>query len=182
MDEDNDIDAPYGSQQMRPAPRDIPRLPPRLESGHAMNFSNRERRQEEMEEIAEQLVEDKWKAVEVRLKSVEAKFDGFEKRMAEFEGRLGGVRADVEKKVSESEDVIENYKSDVSEITAKIGSMETVMKDTLGPMMETMRSLSETVKVLKKSHQRPASAIDMLARPSRDTYGSPSTEPDEESQ
>lgn len=161
---------PYYPQQQRPLPRDVPHLP-RAE-GMDRKRDATERRREEIEELTEELVDEKWAVVETRIRSVESRFDDFNRRVAELEAKIGGMKTDVDKKVRESEDKVENYKSDVSEIGAKIGSMENVMKETLGPMMESIRTLSEGMKSMKRQQQvrRPDSALDTMSRPARETY------------
>jgi len=48
------------------------------------------------------------------------------------------------------EEKIDSYKQNMNELNGRIESMERALKDSLSPMLDSLRSLSETVRMLKK--------------------------------
>lgn len=47
------------------------------------------------------------------------------------------------------EDKIDTYKQSINEVSARMESIEKAMKDSLTPMMQSMRSLTETIRTVK---------------------------------
>ncbi|MBI4020436.1 MAG: hypothetical protein HY367_03825, partial [Candidatus Aenigmarchaeota archaeon] len=106
-------------------------------------------RHEEVEEVAESVVEDRFSQVRDRLNDMGARINQVSKRLADLEQRIStsqaGKPADferIEKKVGQYEDSMEG-------LSSKMESLERVMKDNLTPMMQSMRTLSDTLKAMK---------------------------------
>jgi len=59
------------------------------------------------------------------------------------------IRSEKSNQVKGIEEKIDSYKQSMGEINGRIESMERALKDSLSPMLESLRSLSETVKMLK---------------------------------
>jgi prefoldin subunit 5 len=72
-----------------------------------------------------------------------AKVSGLESTM----GQLKGVKPT---EVEEIKAGIETYRESMSELSERMEAMERAVKDSLTPMMQSLRSLSETIKVIKK--------------------------------
>jgi prefoldin subunit 5 len=49
------------------------------------------------------------------------------------------------------EDKIDTYKQSIGDVASRMEAVETAMKNSLQPMMQTLRSLSDAVKSLKDS-------------------------------
>jgi len=102
----------------------------------------------EMEEIAESIVEERIRTIEAQLAELSKRVDSISSRMAGMEpgaGRGGGSAG-----VEEIKAGMESYKSSIGELSERTEAMERAIKDSLTPMMQSLRSLSETIKTMKE--------------------------------
>jgi len=104
----------------------------------------------EVEEIIEGLVEEKWDLVERELGEFTERMKEIVDKMKTMEDRVNLL---AEKRREDQEDVkssVAAYKDAVGELSMKIESVERAVKDSLSPMLQTLRSLSDTLKVMKE--------------------------------
>jgi len=104
----------------------------------------------EVEEIIEGLVEEKWDLVERELGEFTERMKEMAEKTKTLEDRVNLL---AEKRREDQEDVkssVTAYKEAVGELSMKIESVEHAMKDSLSPMLQTLRSLSDTLKAVKE--------------------------------
>ena len=155
LSEPQEFEEPVGPEY-RPRDVGLPELPrppaqrPQSEEEFLPPVQRKQGSGRDMEEIAEGLIEEKWTVFErdieglnETLKKVTSRLDTIEEAMRSFKGVK---KSDVEH-IRES---VDSYKEHIAEISARIEAMERAVKDSLTPMMQTMRSLSDTVKSLKQ--------------------------------
>lgn len=107
----------------------------------------------EMEELAEVIVEEKLRGMRERFKTIDVQFQQMNRKMEMFSGEMEKIRSEKSGEVKGIEDKIEGYSKSMEEMNGKIESMEKALKDSLSPMLESMRSLSELVKELKEKKE-----------------------------
>ena len=91
---------------------------------------------------------------ESRLERIDGDFEELQERMERIEGRLRlleqRIPTDFEKRETEAlKQSSDTQNRALGEVTMRMEALEKVMKDSLTPMMQTMRSLSDTIKSLK---------------------------------
>ncbi len=143
----------------RPVPEfepeeEIRRLQPRYSSRDRKLTELRERRRREIIELTEELVEEKWVEVEDRLKAIEGKFKELDAKISGVEERLGKVKWEKSDEVKAIKDNIDSYRDSMAEMNSKIEGLEKALKSSMTPMMESLRSLSDTIKILKRGKKR----------------------------
>ena len=116
---------PQGEQEP-----EIPRL------GHQSKSGSR------MEEIAEAVVEERFSIVDVDIQSLK-------NELAELK-RLGAGKPGESKELSSMQGKFEDFDRRLTSMSTKLEALEKVMKDSLAPMMETMRTLADTVRDMKE--------------------------------
>ncbi|RLJ09495.1 MAG: hypothetical protein DRP15_03570 [Candidatus Aenigmatarchaeota archaeon] len=112
--------------------------------------SIKEERRRMIEELVETIVEDKWKEFTTRFSDFEDRLGDVENKISSLEKRLKDIEEGRSAEFQDIENKIDSYKQNIAEMSAKMSSLEKAMKDTLTPMLQTMRSLSDAVKSLKK--------------------------------
>lgn len=125
-------------------PEELPKPPPERRK-RSKGIDRRE-----MEELIEVLVDEKLRGLDEKFNSVHSKF-------REIENKINTLSKEVEKtkvtKVDELKGIegkIDGYKQEINTLNGRIESLERALKDSLSPMLDSLRSLSETVKLLKK--------------------------------
>lgn len=121
-------------------------LPPPRPPGHKESIGR-----EEVEEIVEAVLEDKWKDFEDIIRKIEQKVNELETKVAEMESIVNELKSIKKDDIAEIKTNVSSYKDLITELTSRMESTETIIKNSLTPMMETLRSLSEAVKAIKKS-------------------------------
>ena len=121
----------------RPISRFGPRNRDRGEKRHAI------------EELTEGVVEEKWQDFRRKIDDMSSMFEQLNERISALEQKLGQAQGEKKSDLVEIEDKIDTYKHSIDEIQSRMESVEHAMKDSLTPMMQTLRSLSETIKALK---------------------------------
>lgn len=124
---------------------EMPLLPPPKPPEHRERISK-----EEVEEIVEAILEEKWEEFEEKFGKMEAKVDEIGSKVAEMESVVNELKQIKKTDIQEIKENVNTYKDLFTEMTSRMEATEKVVKDSLAPMMETMRSLSEAVKALKK--------------------------------
>lgn len=124
----------------RPRPPAMPQRPKR----------HKPMERKEMEELTEVIVDEKIKEFQGKFNSMNAHMQQMNKRIDGLKNEIEGIRSEKMTEVKEIEGMIEGFKTSIGDVTVRIDGMEKALKDSLSPMLESMRSLSETVKLLKQ--------------------------------
>jgi len=111
----------------------------------------RERRRDDrsLEELAEGIAEEKWNEFRSELLDVHRRLQQVDNKVNSIEKRIDQIRGEKGDEIDEIKASIDGYKQSMSEIGERMGSMEKALRDSLAPMMESLRSLSDTIKTLK---------------------------------
>ena len=103
----------------------------------------------DVEEIAEAIVEERLGTFKEQLKYLDSEMENLKGKIQMIEAKL--ENASVQPARSESiETKIDDYQKSIDGLQTRMASMEGALKTSLTPMIESMRSLSETVKSLKE--------------------------------
>lgn len=111
-------------------------------------FKGMERK--EMEELAEVIVEEKLMGMRERLKTIDTQFSQVKSRIDSLSAEMNSIRSERGGEVKGIEEKIDAYSRSMDGLNGRMESMEKAFKDSLVPMLESMRSLSELVKSLKE--------------------------------
>ncbi|MEE9323134.1 MAG: hypothetical protein V3U72_01180 [Candidatus Aenigmarchaeota archaeon] len=104
----------------------------------------------EIEELAEVIVDEKVREMRERIKAIDTQFQQVNSKMDMLSGEMNKIRSEKSGEVKGIEDKIDIYSKNIGELTGRMESMEKAFKDSLSPMLESLRSLSDLVKSLKK--------------------------------
>ena len=104
----------------------------------------------ELEETVESVVDEKWMEFERRSGELTNKILNLETKLSGMEKFIGDLQTQKKTELDEIKGMITTYKSSMEEITGKMSSLENAMKDSLTPMMQSLRSLSDTIKLMKE--------------------------------
>lgn len=102
----------------------------------------------DMEEIAESIVEERVRAIEGHVTELSRRLDAVSTKIASMEAGAG--RGAGSAGVEEIKAGMESYRSSIGELSERTEAMERAIKDSLTPMMQSLRSLSETIRTLKQ--------------------------------
>lgn len=142
----------YESEDLPELP-EIPRPEPAEEFIPPMRRRLQGQQKGEMEEVAEGLMEEKWGAFQRQMNDFEDKLDKVEGRMNALENSLSEIKGVKRGDVEEIKTSINSYKEHLTEISERIEAMELAVKDSLTPMMQSLRSLSDTLKTMRTAKQ-----------------------------
>jgi len=104
----------------------------------------------EIEELAEVIVEEKLRELKERFKVVDAQFQQVNRKVDSMSDEMNRVRMEKSNEVKGIEGKIDGYSRNMDEINGRMESMEKALKDSLSPMLESMRSLADLVKSMKE--------------------------------
>jgi DNA-binding transcriptional MerR regulator len=107
----------------------------------------------EIEELAEVIVEEKLRGLNERFKAIDTQFQQVGKKMETLSGEMTKMRTEKGGEFKGVEDKIDSYSKHIDELKGRMESMEKALKDSLSPMLESMRSLSELVKSMKEKKE-----------------------------
>jgi len=144
IDDDLDLPPPPG------------RGPPRFDEPNEIEpfrQNPRERRTEkhrELEEIAEGIADDKWNDFRTESSELRTEIKDLADRIVVLERSMRKLQEQKDSELEGIKQTIGTYKDSLTDVGEKMEGMEKALKDSLGPMMETLRSLSDTVTLLKK--------------------------------
>jgi len=111
---------------------------------------SKESRIRETEEIVEAIVEEKWGMMKGELADIHGTIEGIDSRIGSLEQTMEQIRGEKKTEIKQIDEKIDTYKESISEMCGRMEAMETAIKNSLTPMMQSLRSLSETVKTIKK--------------------------------
>ena len=166
----NDLELPRFSgmsQQQQQPQRRSPFAPPPMSMGaedediepimpgpRPASKEQRMQSRREFEEIAEGVVEERMNAVEKRVEDIGDRLKEITVRMNNLQQSLDRVQGERRGDIAEITDKIESYKSGMSEVSQRMESVERTMKDSMTPMMQSLRSLSDAIKSFKETKAR----------------------------
>ena len=136
-------DMPEGDYFNEPAPR---RPAPAMRGPQQRGGVDRR----EIEELAEVIVEEKLRELKERFKAVDMQFQQVNRKVESISDEMNRVRMEKSNEVKGIEDKIDGYSRNMDEINGRMESMEKALKDSLSPMLESMRSLADLVKSMKE--------------------------------
>lgn len=108
----------------------------------------------EFEEIAEGVVEEGIGALEKRVDDMGDRLKEITVRMNNLQQALDRVQGERRGDIAEITDKIEGYKTGMSEVSNRMEAVERTMKDSMTPMMQSLRSLSDAIKSFKETKGR----------------------------
>ncbi len=150
---ENDFDIPTGSQfessvpapgeyQQRPEQRPLPSLD---QPDHERKVSKKQ-----IEELVEVIIEEKWHDMKSKLNAMDTRFLETNNKIVALENMIRQMRSDREDELKHIDNKIDTYKNAMTDMNGKMQSMENAMRDSLTPLIGTLRSLSETINNLKE--------------------------------
>ncbi len=107
----------------------------------------------EMEELAEVIVEEKLRGMDERFRAIDTRFHQINRKMDTLSAEMNMIRSEKSGEVKGIEDKMESYLKSIDGLNGRIESMEKALKDSLAPMLESLRSLSDVVKSLKEKKE-----------------------------
>jgi len=105
---------------------------------------------DEIEELAEIIVNEKLRGLKSKFSMMDTRFEELNKRIESIANEINSMKTKKSSDVKSIEEKIDVYSKNMGEIGGRMESVEKVLKDSLGPMLESMRSLSELVKSMKE--------------------------------
>ncbi len=124
----------------------IPRLREPMDKREA-----KEEKRRALEELAEAIIEEKWAGLREEIMNIKAQIQDVGFKTGSLEQSIKKLEGDKKTDMEHIEDKIDTYKQAIGEVSARMESIEKAMKDSLSPMMQSLRSLTETIRTMKTS-------------------------------
>lgn len=99
----------------------------------------------EVEEVVEAVVEEKWKQLEFRLDAIEKRFDAVNERLHDVDLQMRTIKESGNVASGGIEGKLDKYHDNLDQIDARIGSIEKAFKETLPSMIESVRSVNDSL-------------------------------------
>jgi prefoldin subunit 5 len=128
--------------------RPIPRLREPMTMGEA-----RDDRRRAIEELAEGIIEEKWSQFKSEIEGIQAQLMDVKDRVSALEQSARGAGSEKGSDLDKIEDKIDTYRQSMNDVSSRMEAMEGAMKNSLQPMMQTLRSLSDAVKSIKEEKE-----------------------------
>ncbi len=106
-------------------------------------------RRAEIEEIAEAIVAERWEAFEREREAMNKRIDELDAKIATLDAVLKEIRGIKRTDIEEIKASVEGYRNSLAEVSSRMESIEKAVRDSLGPMLQTLRAMSDTIKALK---------------------------------
>lgn len=103
-----------------------------------------------LEELVEEIVEEKWKDSMTELKDIEKAIVHLQDQMQFLNEKIKHVDKAADEKKGELKSIIEESSAHIENIESRIGSVEKAFKEFLPSLTENVRSLSGIVETMKK--------------------------------
>ncbi len=103
-----------------------------------------------LEELVEEIVEEKWRESMQELKDIEKAVVQLQDQVRFINERIKHVQKDTEEKKGELKNLIEESSAHIENIESRVGSVEKAFKEFLPSLTENVRSLSGIVDKMKK--------------------------------
>jgi prefoldin subunit 5 len=110
---------------------------------------DRLQKRREFEEIAEGVVDERVAAVEKRMEDMSDRVKELNVRINNIQQSLDRLQGERRGDIAEITDKIEGYRQGIADISNRMESVERTMKDSMTPMMQSLRSLSDAIKTFK---------------------------------
>jgi hypothetical protein len=153
---------PPPPEPMHEESEDIPEIPERLEGPPLpgeepisrlrepmSRMEMKEGRRRALEELAESIIEEKWVGIREELMNLKSQMQETNMRVASLEQSVTHIQGEKKTEMQHIEEKIDTYKQSIGEVSARMESIENAMKDSLTPMMQSLRSLTETIRTMK---------------------------------
>jgi len=124
----------------------LPGTPPRPRQPRPEGMIGRR----DFEEVAEAIVEERADIFRREVDGVSDEIKRLDAKLHLLEERFHRIETSKRSEIDEIKGSITGYKESMGEVSARMESVERAMKDSMTPMMQTLRALSEAVKDLKK--------------------------------
>jgi hypothetical protein len=111
----------------------------------------KEEKRRAVEELIESVIDEKWGEFRTQMDDVDNRFHQMESKIIELEQTTLQMRGEKKSEIEEIENKIDSYKQSINEVGERMESVERAMKDSLTPMLQSLRSLSDTIKSMKGS-------------------------------
>ncbi len=128
--------APQPEQDWEPAMPEMGEVPVALSSAPTAT---------EVEEVVEAVVEEKWKQLEFRLDAIEKRFDAVNERLHDVDLQMRTIKESGNVASGGIEGKLDQYHDNLDQIDARIGSIEKAFKETLPSMIESVRSVNDSL-------------------------------------
>lgn len=146
----------FGFPDERRTEQDLPQLPtfnfrpPDEFRGQepAAKRSTMERQQ--MEEITEAIVDDKWRNFEKEVNNMNSRMNQIMLRIDSIENMVNQLKGTEKNEIEDIKTNIGKYRENLVEMSSKMESIERAMKDSMTPMLQTLRSMSDAIRTMKK--------------------------------
>ena len=109
-----------------------------------------EEEETKIEELTERIVEEKWDEIKSKMDNINNSLQDLDDKIKTMEQKLTRVQTEKKTELDEIKEKLGNYQHSIDEVGVRMESVEKALKDSLGPMMESIRALSSAVKSVKK--------------------------------
>jgi hypothetical protein len=109
----------------------------------------KEEKRRAVEELIESVIDEKWGEFKNQMEDVDNRFHQTESKIIELEQTILQIRGEKKTEIESIETKIDTYKQSINEVGERMESVERAMKDSLTPMLQSLRSLSDTIKSMK---------------------------------
>lgn len=157
---ENELELPrFPGMAQRKAPplpveeADMEDLEPVSPSARPTPREDRMKSRHEYEEIAESVVEEKWGTFERQMEDVIDRVKELTIRVNNMQQAMDRLQGERKGDLNEITEKIESYKQSIIEVSSRMEGMERTMKDSMTPMMQSLRSLSEAVRTFKETRK-----------------------------
>ena len=106
-----------------------------------------------LEELVEEIVEEKWRDSMEELKDVERAIVKLQDQVRFINQRIKHIGKESEEKKSELKDMIQDSSSHIENIESRVGSVEKAFKEFLPSLTQNVRSLSGIVEKMKEERK-----------------------------
>ena len=128
----------------------IPRLKEKY-SREKVKKVKTESKKQAIEELAEAIINEKMLAIKEEILNMSDEFNKVNARINALEQMIKQIKEEKKTDFEKISQKIDTYRNSISEMAGKMEAIEKAMKDTLTPMMQSMRSLVETLKEMRES-------------------------------
>jgi chromosome segregation ATPase len=125
----------------------------RLESNTTRKEAREERRRA-IEEMVEGIVEEKWTRFLTDAEEIRNQFGDLQNKIMLLEQSIKRLENDKQTELCKIEGKIDTYKQSMGEVSSRMEAVEGALKNSMTPMMQSIRSLTEAVKSIKNTKER----------------------------
>ncbi len=147
----------FGFPDEKHAEPDLPQLPTfnfrppqefRPQEGVPGKKPTMERQQ--LEEITEAIVDEKWRNFEKEVNDMNSRMNQIMLRIDNIENMVNQLKGTEKNEIEEIKTNIGKYRENLVEMSSKMESIEKAVKDSMTPMLQTLRSMSDALRSMRK--------------------------------